>query len=212
MQVNRKTLPCNVQVVFCFINTTFQSYFRYKSYKWRKWKPEVKSRKLAHLSSAPILIWVEQTMRDQIPFYIIKKLSIRGKINLVCHLAEMWKMWRQTYSQRPQLTKQPSVKKHHNQRKSKFTIFKSVKKLQDHWFAPFVRSGRIRWALLLALSLCRICKSVLRHNKAVKWMPLLFLFDQCFTPLVGFDLDRFGKDELDRGGTVVGRVLPGLLE
>ena len=102
--------------------------------------------------------------------------------------------------------------KHHNQRKSKFTIFKSVKKLQDHWFAPFVRSGRIRWALLLALSLCRICKSVLRHNKAVKWMPLLFLFDQCFTPLVGFDLDRFGKDELDRGGTVVGRVLPGLLE
>ena len=66
--------------------------------------------------------------------------------------------------------------KHHNQRKSKFTIFKSVKKLQDHWFAPFVRSGRIRWALLLALSLCRICKSVLHHNKAVNAVNATFVF------------------------------------
>ena len=68
--------------------------------------------------------------------------------------------------------------KHHNQRKSKFTIFKSVKTLQNHCiglFSPFVRSCRIRWALLLALSLCHICKLGLCYNKAVKWI-LLILF------------------------------------
>ena len=169
------TTPCNV-LSFNLLVSLIPHFNLTSIFRSYKWKPEVKCRKLAHLSSAPILIWVEQTMRDQIPFYVIKKLSIRGKINLVCHLAEMWKMWRQTYSRRPQLTKQPSVKNiiiKENQSLPSSNLSKHYKTIG--LFSPFVRSCRIRWALLLALSLCHICKLGLCYNKAVKWI-LLILF------------------------------------
>ena len=60
--------------------------------------------------------------------------------------------------------------KHYNQSLPLSNLSKTYK---NNRFIPFVRSCRIRWALLLALLLCRICKSGLRHKKAVRWISLI---------------------------------------
>ena len=126
------TTPCKV-LSFNLLVSLIPHFNLTSIFKSYKWKPEVKCRKLPHLSSAPILIWVEQTMRSRICFYIIKQVSISGGKSGLPPSGDVKNVTSNVLPEAP-VDETTFRDKHHNQRKSKFTIFKSVKTLQNHWF------------------------------------------------------------------------------
>ena len=72
-------------------------------------------------------------MRSRICFYIIKQVSISGGKSGLPPSGDVKNVTSNVLPEAP-VDETTFRDKHHNQRKSKFTIFKSVKTLQNHWF------------------------------------------------------------------------------